>query len=611
MMVGHWLRAMLFAVASLASATVSAQDLSSCKDTVEHRRLQKAMWDACGGESSREVYEAAKAYQRHADAEGDLDSHYNAWVCGIVYSLDHMNIRDAYHITQTMKHDLLEGTGGKDEQFLAPNMLGQVYNACGNIRGAIVEFEKAVELIKGTKYEASGLSTLYLGMAHIYMNSKLEASMHWIDEDIQELNRHQDQPRYYRGMANAYAFKAMLYFKLQDYDKFRECQRLSDEYEAKNQSGSSGSFRPYLKIYQEMLDGHRDQAHADAGKLTNRKDRYIVWSDLLRYEGDFNEAFKVQRKLMHIRDSITGIMIAENIEQMDDEMWLMKAEQQASRRANIVLTIAIILLLLLIGGMAFHIYNRRKYQKILQTANHELEEANRRVTAADTMKTEFIRNVSHEIRTPLNIINGFTHVMADDSQALGDEERQNIADTIEQNTRHITSLVNKMLALANESTKNLLDNLKAVDGLEIGRNAILSMPKTDPQHVVVGMDDRTGDGNAMLETNADSLLQMLNCLLENAVKFTDEGHILLAVSKDAEMVCFTVEDTGCGIADDQAAHIFDRFVKGDEFREGLGLGLAYCRETTRKLGGHLVLDRDYREGARFILSLPIKLKTTQ
>lgn len=608
MYVKFWLRVVFLVMALLAPSAIPAQN-SMCKDTVEHRRLQKMMWDACGKEEAQEVFMAAKAYQNHASNENDLDSYYNAWVCGIVYSLDHMNIRDAYHITQSMKNDLLTGRGGKDEQFLAPNMLGQVYNACGNIDGAIKEFKKAVELIKGTKYEQTGLGTLYLGMAHIYTNWKLDEAFHWIDEDIKEVERHSDQPRYHRNMANAYAFKSMLYFKRWQYDKFWECQRQAKSHEAKNTTGSSGSFLPYMDIYQMAVEGHPDEAILATEKLPNQKDRYILKCDILRFKGEPTEAYKTLRELMHIRDSITGLTIAENLEQMDDEIRLMKAEQQATGRANLVLTIAFVLTLLLLGVMCYHIYNRRKYQKILLTANHELEEANCRVTAADDMKTEFIRNVSHEIRTPLNIINGFTQVMADDSQVLNEQERHDLADAIEQNTRHITSLVNKMLTLANENSKNLMDNVQTVDGLAIGRNAIQAMPKTDPKHVKVEMDDRTGDGRASLETNADSLLQMLNCLLENAVKFTDEGHILLAVSKDAEMVHFTVEDTGCGIADDQVAHIFERFVKGDEFKEGLGLGLAYCSETTRKLGGHLALDRDYQDGARFILSLPIKLKT--
>lgn len=602
----YWLATALVAINLFIPTMLFAQD-AVCRDTAEHQRLRQAMWEACGQDNARKVYDACKAYQKHADMEGDLDSYYNAWVCGIVYNLDRMNIRDAYHIVQSMKTDLQTGRGGKDEQFLAPNMLGQVYNACGNVNGAAVEFEKAVDLIKGTRYEATGLSTLYLGLAHIYMNSKLSESMRWIDEDINELNRHKELSRYYRGLANAYAFKAMLYFKLKEYDKFRQCQRLSDESEAKNQSGSTGSFRPYLHIYQEMLEGQRDKAHEDAGKLQNQKDRYIVWSDLLRYEGDYNEAFKVQRRLMHIRDSITGIMIAENIENIDDEMRLMKKEQEASRRANIILTVAFVLAVLLIVALLMNILNRRRFQKALLAKNDELREANRRVTAANEMKTEFIRSVSHEIRTPLNIINGFTEVLTEDSNSFEPGERKEIANTISTNTRQITSLVNKMLALANENSKDLLKEAEETDGITLCHRAIQAMPPVDPKRVKVEFLDKTQDGNGMLCTNEDSLLQMLGNLLENSVKFTEEGSICLILSKDDTFCHFTVEDTGCGIQKDKVDHIFERFIKGDEFKEGLGIGLAYCHETAQKLGGRLTLDHTSDEGTSLTLCLPIKL----
>ena len=242
------------------------------------------------------------------------------------------------------------------------------------------------------------------------------------------------------------------------------------------------------------------------------------------------------------------------------------------------------------------------------TKNEELRAAYKQVAAADEMKTEFIRNVSHEIRTPLNIINGFAQVLTDQNTELGEEERREVANTIGTNTRQITSLVNKMLALANESTKDLLADVELTDGAEICQEAIAGMPSVNPAKIKVEFDDQTG-GDAKLTTNSDCLLQILSNLLENAVKFTEQGHIRLVVAKDGDEMHFTVEDTGCGIPEDKIDTIFERFVKVNEFKEGLGLGLAYCYETTKRLGGSLKLGSTSSQGTTFILSLPIKLKT--
>ena len=100
---------------------------------------------------------------------------------------------------------------------------------------------------------------------------------------------------------------------------------------------------------------------------------------------------------------------------------------------------------------------------------------------------------------------------------------------------------------------------------------------------------------------------MLENILENSVKFTEEGIIKLTLRNDGRMMRFTVEDTGCGIPKDKVGTIFDRFMKVDEFSEGLGLGLAYCHETAERLGGELRLDRTSKKGTSFTLELPLKI----
>lgn len=594
---------LLTAILLLVVTTLCAQR-ENCHDTLEHQRLKKAMVDACAEDDPLVLEQKAADYQKHALIDKDLGAYYSTWGYRVIYLIYRMDIYNAYNLVQEMKTDMNQKAPGAEERFLVPNMLAQIYNACGNINGAMLEFKKALELIKGTRYEATEIYNLYLGLAHTYMNSKLKASEYWIDEDINELNRRPKDPRYNRNMANAYAFKAMLCFKQQNFQQFDVYRKLADDYEAKNHSGSSGSFLPYMRIYAEMLDGHRDQAHLDAGKLPNVKDHYIVWSDLLRYEGNCDEAFKCQRKLMHIRDSITGVMIMENIEQKDEELSLVRAKQEAASRANTILKIAIAMALLLIVLLMFYLYTRRAYQKTLLKKNRELVKANQRAMEADKMKREFISNVSHEIRTPLNIISGFSQVITADSMALNEEERSTIADTIQRNTEHITSLVNKILALANDESTDILSQVTDTDYVTVCREAIANMPKYDPARITVSFDSLVTEGTT-LRTNADSLRLMLSCLLENAVKFTDDGYIRLVCKHTNAGVQFVVEDTGCGISKEDAPYIFERFAKVDNFKEGLGLGLAYCHETAKKLGGSLMLDPDYKDGCRFILTLPL------
>jgi signal transduction histidine kinase len=549
------------------------------------------------------------AYLAHAKEDGDMLEAGSSWVCGIMYSLGKMNISSAYHIAQGLKAEIMSGPFAEEGQYFISNMMGHVYNTCGNIPGAEAEFLKSAEQIKGTSFEVDGLAFIYLAIAHVHLNNSLKQTLHWLDVTEEELEKNKGSWNYYRCLADVYAIRAIVRFKQKNFDAFRQCIAKMDEAEKMNKVPSGDLFTPYARIYQTLLEKGSTQALAEADSLNNLKEQYLLKCDIYRYIGADDKAFLTQRELMHKRDSITGLMIAENIDRVEEEMELMRRSHKMGRLMNYVLAGAMVLLILAIILLHRNILIRRKFSKRLIAKNEELRAAYKHVAAADEMKTEFIRNVSHEIRTPLNIINGFTQVLADQGSDMGDTERKAISNTIGNSTRQITSLVNKMLALANDSTKDLLSEVDMTDGLEICQKAIADMPDVDPNRIKVSLDDQTG-GDKMLYTHGDSLLQMLGNILENSVNFTEEGHIILKVrtekEKNRKMMFFTVEDTGCGIPSDKVGTIFQRWVKADEFKEGLGLGLAYCWETAQKLGGSLRLVETSEKGTTFELGLPVE-----
>ena len=105
------------------------------------------------------------------------------------------------------------------------------------------------------------------------------------------------------------------------------------------------------------------------------------------------------------------------------------------------------------------------------------------------------------------------------------------------------------------------------------------------------------------------LRRIVNALLDNAFEVTVEGSVTLKARTQTDMLEIAVEDTGCGIPDGEADRIFERFVKLDEFKEGLGLGLPLSRMIAKRLHGYLVYDQHYvGPGSRFVLSLPLYVK---
>ena len=177
----------------------------------------------------------------------------------------------------------------------------------------------------------------------------------------------------------------------------------------------------------------------------------------------------------------------------------------------------------------------------------------------------------------------------------------------QKNARLITTLIDEMLLVSlNENSEEAkIENQVEINSLMRGvmkeaEGNLSAKTKTKIQYDTTLADDFT------LLSNEYMLKIVINAIVDNAVKNTPEGSITLKAAKpsDTELVLI-VEDTGCGIPAEEAEHIFERFVKLDTFKEGIGLGLPLCRMLIEKLGGTIRLDTAYTQGARFVVTLPI------
>ena len=113
-----------------------------------------------------------------------------------------------------------------------------------------------------------------------------------------------------------------------------------------------------------------------------------------------------------------------------------------------------------------------------------------------------------------------------------------------------------------------------------------------------------------IRTNAYRLKKALAHLMDNAIKFTELGHIELCCEHQGSQLRFMVTDTGCGVKEEDRERIFETFQKADDFKTGVGLGLPICRRLIHSLGGEVSLDANYITGACFIITLPCDDKVT-
>ena len=284
---------------------------------------------------------------------------------------------------------------------------------------------------------------------------------------------------------------------------------------------------------------------------------------------------------------------------------LAHASVKVERTARLAMVLAIVLLVIVLIAMFVYMRALKRSKEKDEKVIAELSAANERVIAANEAKTRFLQNMTHEIRTPMNAISGFSQLLATSGDLLSQEEKNEFSGYIINNTRMMSMLLDDIIASQLMDKGEYKVNMEESDCETICRNAIMAAE----HRLQPGVQMRFVPSVELpfrFVTDPMRATQVLTNLLTNACKHTKQGEIRLGCSLDEVpgMIAFSVEDTGPGIPESEAEHIFERFVKLDDFVQGTGLGLSISREIASNMGGRVFLDTSYSPGARFVFTLP-------
>jgi len=229
----------------------------------------------------------------------------------------------------------------------------------------------------------------------------------------------------------------------------------------------------------------------------------------------------------------------------------------------------------------------------------ELIDAKERAEESDKLKSAFIANMSHEIRTPLNAIVGFSKIIAETQDP---EERKSYYSIVETNNGRLLGLINEILDLSKIESGIMEFDLEPTNLASLCRDILQTMSlRTQPGVKLVFEDS---DHDLIINTDKNRLSQVLNNLIGNSIKFTKHGSIRFRYQLNEKFLQFTVSDSGSGISPDKIRKVFDRFIKGDNFTQGTGLGLPICKSIIEKMGGTIRVESVYGEGATFTFTIP-------
>ena len=561
-------------------------------------KMQSEMLRLISTDDKDKFYEVTEALKAECQKIGDERLFYTAWGNLSTYEATHQNYMKADDIANQIA-EYAEGQNSYWGNYVALHV-------------------KAVNALQKQDYEeAEGGFLKAVDFRHKYFPGESAG------DDLQELmkiaNHRKDQKaglKYARQILAepnvAPIHKGRALFRLSQFafnqNKKELYDSIYDELKALKESDGIGTIEPVVEVNYHIINGNYDEALRLCQDLSpeSRAERMAL---IYHRMGNNDKAYEYMAKFKKINDSIVlvshGNVVAScyvqmNNERMKLEQKLLEEESEKWKRLFFYTLFGVVVLILAIVIWQHHMRIKR-----LEKENARLEKARKKAEEAFDMKNEFINNITNELRAPLNPIEGFSDILGMKDMELQPEEREELTQHIKMSSKHITKIIDELAELSLYESKKSLPNNYTISPNHLCRHIVDSMRPHCKEGVRMFFESELSDDYAV-ETNHEAVEALLRHLLDNAIKYTDQGVITLSVTEYGDMVRTSVTDTGRGIPPERREHVFDTFRELGENVKLNGLGMPICKAIVKLLGGKIWLDPDYTEGSRFIFDLPKK-----
>ena len=580
---------MIFASILCCAMMAMAKDNQTAdyKSSPEYISLRNAMHRAFNDGDSAQFAKAIQQLKKYLLQQKDLHAYYTQRCNEIVFELNRQNIYEAYMLAINLSRELTERKLDK-EMYMAINMMGHIYHFSGNNASAKRCFWEVIRRMEQEGYLES-IPPIYMNLVNIVIEEDPDEALRLI-EQAASIARESSPEREF----DIETRRTLAYYRMGDMERF---DRGYHEYLKGEAQGLSSVHGRSLVVYHLVEQGKIDEAIKLANETLD--DRYTVMAEIYASAGRWKEAFEVQKKDMAETDSVNSLLLSSSLQGIQNEVERYEQERLEARRHLYAVVAIAVLLLLLVLALVYIVQTRHRHLR-------EMRKAYQRAIESDKMKTVFIQNVSHEVRTPLNVISGFAQVMADPNRAISADEYRYMSDMVVHNSNRITLMLDEVLLLSSHESAADEDAVPLCCN-EVLRKIVTEFHLGDKknQQIKMNFESELSD-DQIVNIHIRGMRLIVLQLLDNAVKNTTNGTVTLKVSIADSQLRVAVEDTGIGVPPGEVDHIFERFVKLDPFKEGLGIGLPFSRTMAQRFGGNVYLDQTYAgSGARFVLVLPL------
>ena len=587
-------------------------------------------------------YTEALDYSRYIKSKNEIASYSNN-VAGIFVIWGEYNTALQHYLEGLTNFLELEDKNGEGTIY---NNIGIVYDYLKNYDKALEYYNKSLEINRDLENKEGIANTLNnIGLIYFYNKNYTKARDHFIKSLSYEFERN-NKP----GIAISFLNIGELYYEMGDnttalqyYSKAliieKELNNREGMARVNNQIGnvykSTGDYKKALDLLNTSLN-----TAVEIGVVELILSNYKSLQEIYYLKKDYKKAYDFQTKHQYIQDSLFSIEKQEIFNELQSRYDYEKHQQdiellrEKSQHASFQLKQQQlrnqqqrgIMYALVAFGLIIAIFlinssrnNRQIHNNnlILQAKNDEIENARKELLIAkekaedaDRLKSSFLANMSHEIRTPMNAILGFSELLTE--PLLTESEKTEYLGYIKSSGNTLLNLISDIIDLAKIEAGQISIRIHPTDinviTTELNDYYNEIRLRYDKPDLTFAVSNTLPENKAVILTDPERFRQIMNNLLSNALKFTENGVIQFGYELRHDYLYFYVKDSGIGIKEKHLTLIFDHFRQIDESHTrkfgGTGLGLTISRNLTEMLGGKIWAESVPEEGSTFWFTLP-------